>query len=903
MRAPSLACVDTLALVCSSSRAAEDLTGFYYATPDFSGPAQVRVDAQLAFQWSAGPAQSDLPADEFTVRWLGELIAPAAETLTLIVRSDDGVRVWLDGALVVSDWVARSPSESRYTFQAQGGRRYLFRMDYFEATGGAEVSLSWESLNRSCALVPSANLIPLLQPAIARIPTSSPVSPVCLNGLRRPEAKAAVSVNGKAQKCVDLPETSFFANVPLAAGKSTVVTVGDQSGAIAWAATTLIGDHDLAIRVGDALLLTAPVGVTYQVIRNSGVMGAARNLKAGATKVERFNDSGFHSIIAFDAVGVEVGRIDVDVIAVGFDGPIACEVGFRREKGVDITGGAAARVEFVAADESLLEVATKEPTDYGARLFLTARQRGTPTVVARLAESKAIIGFQTIDEFTVQSDALLGAVRNPATDAVGVSMVIKPWISGLTAQFSIFAHSTTFVGVGKAFDIGSDTVPTFIDPVSGEKCGLFAVELSMPASESMYCLRLTMDQHSSHGTAVGGKSFNGAACDFDVDVLSIEQGDTAQHPLVIWEGAKNPDAEHHGKHKQEHSIALTGPGINQLKLANDPVNGATFDCVKEDNWRPLVTAKEKAKTGFYDVTIHGTLFEKKIEIYTECKFELTAKEDKAGKELLYRCFPGTSVVITAKLIKKGSRDPGTHRLVVTGPSDPPSFWFDLACPKKEGQSVSTDAIDVFKRTLAAGSYEARIVNTTKAAIFTVTDRVTINNHLFGMSGKMGSVMTGKSETKPKAVNIKTEGAGNSWTVTIKAPFAVLYKDAGPIENLIAAGKPREWPSAEREKAPSDEIEKWNECVTYVQRHEEGHVTTWNNQKVPGRVETATAVGTGATTAATLAAAIALLAPQIDVINTLPVQIKDADDSVQGTYHTTPQGGNNFAQFKLPGRGD
>ena len=131
-------------------------------------------------------------------------------------------------------------------------------------------------------------------------------------------------------------------------------------------------------------------------------MGAARNLKAGATKVERFNDSGFHSIIAFDAVGVEVGRIDVDVIAVGFDGPIACEVGFRREKGVDITG--VEEVVAVAAQHgvnsatlaaALADPAVKEKLKAEVDASLAAGVFGSPYIVV---DGEAFWGSDRLDQ-------------------------------------------------------------------------------------------------------------------------------------------------------------------------------------------------------------------------------------------------------------------------------------------------------------------------------------------------------------------------------------------------------------------------------------------------------------------------------------------------------------------------
>ncbi len=873
------------------------LAGFYYATPDFSGPAQMVVDGQVDFDWGTGAPLPGMPVDDFTVRWLGQVLATDSEDLTLVVRSDDGVRVWLDGVLVINDWVARAPSESRYTFPALAGHAYALRLDYFEAKGGAVASLAWESAHHSRQAIPSANLIPLLQPSLIAIPAASPVSPICLVGMRRPDAQVQVSADGTVRKVKDLPETGFYADVPLDAQRATSITVDGQVAEVAWTPSEVTGDHHVVIRVGDALLLTAARAVVYDLITDSGVVATGRKLKAGATRVERFAAAGQYAVLVSDATGASAGRMDIEVVGVNFDGPVACQVGFRREKGVEISGAPADRVEFAGADASLLDVAFKEVTDYGVRIYLTALRRGAPLAVARLAGGGAIIGTQRIDEFTLSTDALLAAVRNDDNGSAGVAMTLRPWLPDLTAQFRIFAHATTFEGGGKALDISSNDVKTFIDPATGEKCGLFEFQLAIPDGESLYCFNLAIDQHSNHGTTVGGSTFNGAACDFTVDKLSIEQGDVTAHQLVINEGASNADANHHGKHKKDHPILLDTRAAGSLVMTPDPVNGATFDCVKEDNWRPIITGTAKAKTGLYSVAIHNTLFKDCIEVYSNCKFELSATIEKAGKDKLFRVFPGTSVTINCKLLKKGTNDPATHTLFVTGTTSMP---FEITCPKKEGETV-TQKVDVFALKLPAGDYSARILSSSKEKIFTVTDRQTLNNMIDTLHGEMGHVTTGGAAVTPGAATIVSGGTTGAFTVTITQPFNVTYEAASDLQNFLNPGQSMAWSPAEMAKAPAGELTNWGLTVDYVQNHETGHVATWDAEKVANRVETAHGSGTGTTAAEARTAANAALALEITAIGAIPAQIKTADNEAQAAFHLTPRGGVDVGQFKIPGR--
>ena len=875
---------------------AHGLAAFYYPNQDFSGPAQTVIDPQIAFEWLAGPPRPGMPSDHFSVRWLGQLQAPISGDLTLIVRSDDGIRVWLDGRIVINDWIARAPAESRATFAAEAGRSYDIRIDYFEATGGADIALSWEGASLPRQIVPTTALMPLVEAAQARIPLASAVSPVCISGLRRPDLPVVASVDGRPQRVLDLPETGFYFNARLDRSKPAHVQVGAASGDITWTPTVLTGDQDFTIRKDDALLLTSPVPVHYSIVMGSGVIQSSRPLAANARQVATFRETGAHQIVALDRDGLVVGTITVTVVDIDFDGPIAGQVGYQRDKGVEIIGGTPEDVRFATSDESLLDVSVKEPTDYGVRVYLTPRRRGTPTIIARIASSGAIIDTQQIDEFTLSSESLIGTVRNGDDGSAGVSMIIRPWIPDLTAQFRIFAHLTTFEGGGKALDINTNDFTTFIDPITRERCARTGFQLSMPAGESLYCFKLTLDQHSRHGTPVGGSTFNGSACDFDVALLSIEEGDVAQHPLVITEGAKNPDNQHHGKHKQDHPIALLPPANNQLELAADPVNGATFNCITEDNWRPLVKAKAKAKTGFYSVVIHGTTFKDKIEIYSLCQFDLSATEEKAGKPKLYRLFPKTSVTITATLTKKGSRDPATHTLVVSGPTAIPPF--EVTCPKAVGQSVSVK-IDAYASKLAAGSYDARILNSTKTGIFTVADRQTLNNIIDSYGGKeLGFVTTGGSSIKEAT---RAVARVPTWTTTITGTFPVTYENNNQVTNNLKPGGSEEWSAAERAKAPDDEVTNWGKCVDFVQKHEEGHLKVWHDQQ---RARTETVVGTGTAPAkadADKAAIADYTAKSKALVEAVPAEIKATDDRAQDAFHQTPTGSSDLSPFKIPDR--
>jgi PA14 domain/MBG domain/Concanavalin A-like lectin/glucanases superfamily/MBG domain (YGX type) len=144
------------------------LTASYFANETVTGtPILTRIDAGVNFDWVGGSPAVGVPADSFSARWSGEIQPRYTEPYTLTLRTDDGVRLWLDGQLVINDWVLRGPTDSRYTFNAEAGRHYAIRIEYYEHTGGAVAQLNWYSAREFSGAVPAAQLYPLPTPVVA----------------------------------------------------------------------------------------------------------------------------------------------------------------------------------------------------------------------------------------------------------------------------------------------------------------------------------------------------------------------------------------------------------------------------------------------------------------------------------------------------------------------------------------------------------------------------------------------------------------------------------------------------------------------------------------------------------------------------------------------------------------
>lgn len=119
--------------------------GEYYANRDLTGaPALVQDDAELSFNWGDGGPAAGLPVDLFSARWTRSLNFSAG-TYRFYALSDDGVRLWVDGQLVIDQW--HNAAGVVYAVdQALAAGTHSLRVEYYENLGRAALQVWWERL-------------------------------------------------------------------------------------------------------------------------------------------------------------------------------------------------------------------------------------------------------------------------------------------------------------------------------------------------------------------------------------------------------------------------------------------------------------------------------------------------------------------------------------------------------------------------------------------------------------------------------------------------------------------------------------------------------------------------------------------------------------------------------------
>ncbi len=136
---------------CSQTVATDHWRGEYFNNAYLRGDSVVVQDDGsndiFAFNPGGGAPISGcnltLFPDYFSVRWTRMVdFAPRAYRFTVTV--DNGVRLWVGEQLVIDQWAELPPRTitGNASFSTAGNRE--IRLEFFEATGGASVSLSWE---------------------------------------------------------------------------------------------------------------------------------------------------------------------------------------------------------------------------------------------------------------------------------------------------------------------------------------------------------------------------------------------------------------------------------------------------------------------------------------------------------------------------------------------------------------------------------------------------------------------------------------------------------------------------------------------------------------------------------------------------------------------------------------
>lgn len=139
----------------------DGFVGQYFVGKSFENLATYRVEDAVNFDWASSAPLQGLPEDNFSIRWNGVFTAPhdsGTREYEFIVRTDDGVRLYLDNNLVIDSWVNRAAATDRYTIALDSGESVPIKMEYFDSIRLASAQLTIVDQQTGDQISQSANI-------------------------------------------------------------------------------------------------------------------------------------------------------------------------------------------------------------------------------------------------------------------------------------------------------------------------------------------------------------------------------------------------------------------------------------------------------------------------------------------------------------------------------------------------------------------------------------------------------------------------------------------------------------------------------------------------------------------------------------------------------------------------
>jgi glucose/arabinose dehydrogenase len=136
------------------------LKGEYFDLSNLTVLRFTRIDSTINFDWDDGSPAPSLGQNDYAIRWTGQVKADFTEAYRFHTVTEGGVRLWVNGLLLINDWNDSGPRERSGTITLTAGQRYDLKLEYKETNGTAAIQLQWSSARQARQIIPQLRLYP-----------------------------------------------------------------------------------------------------------------------------------------------------------------------------------------------------------------------------------------------------------------------------------------------------------------------------------------------------------------------------------------------------------------------------------------------------------------------------------------------------------------------------------------------------------------------------------------------------------------------------------------------------------------------------------------------------------------------------------------------------------------------
>ena len=132
--------------VATGQNSGTGLLGQYFNNKTLSGIVVRQRTEAVNYNWGSGSPGAGLNANNFSARWTGTVQASSSGAFQFRTQANDGVRLWVNGVLVINNWANHSNTvtNSGAAMALSAGARYPITMEFYENKGPAVARLLWK---------------------------------------------------------------------------------------------------------------------------------------------------------------------------------------------------------------------------------------------------------------------------------------------------------------------------------------------------------------------------------------------------------------------------------------------------------------------------------------------------------------------------------------------------------------------------------------------------------------------------------------------------------------------------------------------------------------------------------------------------------------------------------------
>jgi RNase P/RNase MRP subunit p29 len=125
----------------------------YYNNRDLQdNPALERFENRVSYDWGNGSPDPKVNRDNFSARWQGKFNFEAG-TYTFHISTDDGMRLFVDGNLLINGWRDQAQTAYQADLQFKSAGVHEIKVEYYEHLGKAVAKVNWFRNISACSQV------------------------------------------------------------------------------------------------------------------------------------------------------------------------------------------------------------------------------------------------------------------------------------------------------------------------------------------------------------------------------------------------------------------------------------------------------------------------------------------------------------------------------------------------------------------------------------------------------------------------------------------------------------------------------------------------------------------------------------------------------------------------------